>query len=192
MLCYPNTLAQISWKTNTEICGFKAPRLRAMFWAAFMFSISFLFFRNAFGGIFLPLTIISWSGLCLTYVWSIFVLHKSVQENQRLRPVCVEGDNACIACCCVGCAVNQIAHQVDIKPYSWIDFSELEVIEAGYSTAPSQAPEPVRGMERDGSDTVYQPPISIKETASVSEDESAMPPDSEVENYEGFNTTDPL
>ena len=69
---------------------------------------------------------------------------------------------------------------------------QLEKLQEGVMNAPSQAPEPARAMERGGSDTVYQPPVSIKETASVSEDESAMPPDGVVENYEGFNTTDPL
>ena len=190
MLCYPNTLTRIAWKANIVICGIKTPKLRGFLWAAFFFLFAFECINFLLGST--VITVVAWFGLGLTYVWSVFVLHKTVQENQRLRPVCFEGDNAFIACCCMGCAINQLAHQVDIQSAAWVDFSELEAAEAGYSTVPSQAPSSVSTMERGGPDSIYQPPISIKETASVSEDESAMPPDGIEENNLGFKTTDPL
>ena len=86
MLCYPNTLTRIAWKANIVICGIKTPKLRGFLWAAF-FLFAFECINFLLGST--VITVVAWFGLGLTYVWSVFVLHKTVQENQRLRPVCL-------------------------------------------------------------------------------------------------------
>ena len=95
----------------------------------------------------------------------------------------VSNDHLFLACCCAGCAVNQLAHEVDISPNAWIEFVDTDGSNSsGYSSVSSVLPPTQVAMERDVTD-ICQPPVTIEETAVIDEEESSIP-DKNIENDE--------
>jgi hypothetical protein len=99
-------------------------------------------------------------------------------------------DHLFVACCCSACAVNQLAHEVDISPNAWIEFVDTDGSNSnGYSSLSSVLPPSHVTMERETTD-IYQPPVSIEETAVIDKEESSIPisdednTDKKIENDE--------
>ena len=66
-----------------------------------------------------------------------------------------------------------MAHQVDIDPYAFAEFRSTNDSNS-YSSVSSMVPPSHIGMKRD-TEEIYQPPVSIEETAVVDVNESTIP-----------------
>ena len=173
--CYPNTLAQITKKTGTKICGsVDHQQVRIYLWVLFCTAIVLdLFARILLSSVLQSLGVLIVIIYAVAITYTVYELHKSISEQQQLLPTCFANDHLVLACCCTECAVNQLAHQVDIDPYAFAEFRSTNDSNP-YSSVSSMMPPSHIGMKRD-TEEIYQPPVSIEETAVVDVNESTIP-----------------
>ena len=187
--CYPNTLAQITKKTGTKICGsVDHQQVRVYLWVLFCTAVVLDIFSAILrSSVLYSLGVLIVIIYAVAITYTVYELHKSISEQQQLLPTCFANDHLVLACCCAECAVNQLAHQVDIDPYAFVEFRSTDDLNS-YSSVSSMVPPSHIGMKRD-TEEIYQPPVSIEETAVVDVNESTIPT-TDDDNDDDIDNTD--
>ena len=187
--CYPNTLAQITKKTGTKICGsVDHQRVRVYLWVLFCTAVVLDIFSAILrSSVLYSLGVLIVIIYAVAITYTVYELHKSISKQQQLLPTCFANDHLVLACCCAECVVNQLAHQVDIDPYAFAEFRSTNDLNS-YSSVSSMVPPSHIGMKRD-TEEIYQPPVSIEETAVVDVNESTIPT-TDDDNDDDIDNTD--
>ena len=187
--CYPNTLAQITKKTGTKICGsVDHQQVRVYLWVLFCTAVVLDIFSAILrSSVLYSLGVLIVIIYAVAITYTVYELHKSISKQQQLLPTCFANDHLVLACCCAECAVNQLAHQVDIDPYAFAEFRSTDDLNS-YSSVSSMVPPSHIGMKRD-TEEIYQPPVSIEETAVVDVNESTIPT-TDDDNDDDIDNTD--
>ena len=187
--CYPNTLAQITKKTGTKICGsVDHQQVRVYLWVLFCTAVVLDIFSAILrSSVLYSLGVLIVIIYAVAITYTVYELHKSISKQQQLLPTCFANDHLVLACCCAECVVNQLAHQVDIDPYAFAEFRSTNDLNS-YSSVSSMVPPSHIGMKRD-TEEIYQPPVSIEETAVVDVNESTIPT-TDDDNDDDIDNTD--
>ena len=187
--CYPNTLAQITKKTGTNICGsVDHQQVRVYLWVLFCTALVLDIFSAILrSSVLYSLGVLIVIIYAVAITYTVYELHKSISKQQQLLPTCFANDHLVLACCCAECVVNQLAHQVDIDPYAFAEFRSTNDLNS-YSSVSSMVPPSHIGMKRD-TEEIYQPPVSIEETAVVDVNESTIPT-TDDDNDDDIDNTD--
>ncbi len=187
--CYPNTLAQITKKTGTKICGsVDHQQVRVYLWVLFCTAVVLDIFSAILrSSVLYSLGVLIVIIYAVAITYTVYELHKSLSKQQQLLPTCFANDHLVLACCCAECVVNQLAHQVDIDPYAFAEFRSTNDLNS-YSSVSSMVPPSHIGMKRD-TEEIYQPPVSIEETAVVDVNESTIPT-TDDDNDDDIDNTD--